>query len=189
MFGEIMKRLSKIGESIILIWGGISLLGVIVIAGFVAYQLSFGNRAKTDVATSRDVRFVLNWCRLGDERIEKILHSYESSRSLTGDHLDAYAIKITHVDVSELTSNTDDLRGRWYRGDDLPQIIEGAVDYVSGYLGWNEISWFPKENELRSEKIYVYPWSIYYHGVRPTAAQLIFIRLSDKMVFYISGKS
>jgi len=184
-----MKRFTRIAKSIILVWGGISLLGVIVFAGFIAYQFSFGNRARTDVATSRDVRFVLNWCSLGAERIEKVLHSYQSSRSLTGDHLDAYAIKITHVDISELTLNTGDIERRWYRGDKLPQTINSAVDYVSGYLGWNQISWFPKENELRSEKIYVYPWSIYYHGVRPTAAQLIFIRPSDKMVFYISGKS
>lgn len=184
-----MKRIMTIAKWIFFIWGGISLLGVIVIAGFITYRQGYGNRPKSDIATPRDVRFVLNWCRLGDERIDKILHSYESSRSLTGDHLVAYAIKITHVDLSELTSITDESQGRWYRGDKLPQFIDAAVDYVSGYLGWNEISWFPNENELRSEKIYLYPWSVYYHGVRPTAAQLIFIRPSDKMVFYISGKS
>ncbi len=71
-----MKTLLRIAKSIILIWGGISLLGVFIFAGSVAYQVYFRN--KSDVATSRDVRFVLNWCRLGDERIEKILDSYES---------------------------------------------------------------------------------------------------------------
>ena len=66
-------------------------------------------------------------------RIEKVLHSHVSARSLTGDHLDAYAIKISHVDTAELTAKTDDLGGGWYRGDQLPADMS-TMSLVGGGL-------------------------------------------------------
>ena len=171
------------------IWGAISLIGVLIIAGLAAYHLGPGNRAKRDSASAHDVRFVLNWCQLGDQRIEKVLHSHVSARSLTGDYLDAYAIKISHVELAELTKPAHDFDTRWHRGDQLPKVLDDAVAFVGGWLRRDELGWFPTEKQLRSSEFYVYPWSIYCHGVRPTAAELIFIRPSDKMVFYFGAKT
>jgi|SRR5436309_119152 len=172
---------------LLLIWGGLSLLGVIGIAGFLAFQLSLGNRDKIDSASVNDVRFVLNWCELGEHRIESVLRSHVSSRSFTGDHLDAYAIKVSRLDITELRSTPGDVRTRWYRGDQLPAVLNDAVTFVGA---WHDrISWFPKEAELRSAEVYVYPFSIYVHGLTPTAVELIFVRPSDKMVFYFGAKT
>jgi hypothetical protein len=88
-----------------------------------------------------------------------------------------------------LTASTDDFKGRWYRGDQLPKILDDAVSFVGGWLGSDDISWFPKEAELRSSEIYIYPWSIHYHGTRPSAAEIIFVRPKDKMVFFFGGKT
>ena len=111
-----------------------------------------------------------------------------SARSFTGDHLDAYAIRITHVDAAELVSMGDDFGGRWYRGDDLPKILDDAVAFVGRWVDGDETSWFPSEEELREPEFYAYPWSVYFHGVTPTAAELIFVRPSDNMIFYIGSK-
>lgn len=181
-----MKRILKIGKWILLVWGGVSLVGALAIVGMIAYGLSVTNRTKTDKASGQDVRFVLNWCNLGDSRIEKVIHSHVSARSFTGDHLDAYAIKINNVTVEELTAHTNDFSVRWYRGDQLPKLLDDAVAFVGGWL--HEIPWFPSESELRSSEFYVYPWSIYCHGVEPSAAEIIFVRPKDKMVFYFGGK-
>src|SRR5437899_139590 len=97
-------RVPAVAKWILLIWGAVSLVGVLSIGAVVAYQFRFGNRDKDDSASPRDVRFVLNWCRLGDSRIEQVVHSHVSARSLTGDHLDVYAIKISHINVGELTT-------------------------------------------------------------------------------------
>jgi hypothetical protein len=132
------------------------------------------------------VRFVLNWCGLGDQRGERVTRSHVSARSFTGDYLDAYAIAVTHIDTAELTSASDNDR-RWYRGDQLPQPLSDAVDFVGASR--SEIPWFPTEGELRSSQFYVYAWEILLHGTRPTAAQLIFVRPSDKMVFYVGCKT
>ena len=151
------------------------------------YGFGVANRTKTDKASGQDVRFVLNWCNLGDNRIEKVVHSHVSARSFTGDHLDAYAIKINNVTVEELTAHTNDVSGRWYRGDQLPKVLDDAVGFAGGWL--HEIPWFPSETELRSGEFYVYPWSIYCHGVEPSAAKIIFVRPKDKMVFYFDGET
>jgi hypothetical protein len=176
-------------RNLLLIWGVVSLVATIGIGVFVAFQFGPGNTEQIDTASIHDVRFVLNWCGLGEERIEKVTHSYVSSRSFTGDHLDAYAIKIARLDIAELTATTSETSGQWYRGDQLPPVVNDALVFVGAWLGSDEITWFPKEAELRSKRVYVYPWAIYTHGVRPTAVELIFVRPSDNMVFYFGSKT
>ena len=180
-------RILAIARRCLLIWGVLSLVGVVVIAAIAVFQLGLGNRTTTDSASPHDVRFVLNWCGLGDQRIEKVIHSHVSARSFTGDHLDAYAIKISHVELAELTKETNNFEGRWYRGDQLPKVLDDAVGFAGGWL--HKFPWFPSEAEFRSSEFYVYPWSIHCHGVRPSAAELIFLRPSDRMVFYFGGKT
>jgi len=182
-----MKRFLVVLKWCLIVWGGIALLASLVLGGFIAYSLGPGNRNQTNSASVKDVRFVLNWCQLGEKRIEKVVNSYVSSRSMTGDHLDAYAIKITHLDMKELVVSEDDMHDHWYRGDKLPPLLSEAVEFTSGWL--HEIPWFPEQSHLRTQEYYVYPVNIVIHGLRPTAVDIIFIRPSDKIVFYFSGKT
>ncbi len=172
-----------------MICGAISLVVAIAIVSFVAYSVGPGNRSRIDSASPQDVAFVLNWCGLGAERTEKVVNSYVSGRSLTGDHLDAYAIKIKNVSIEELTARKKEFDDGWYRGDQLPEVLDDAVAFVGPWLVSGEIPWFPTEKALRSSDFYVYSWSIVFHGLRPSAAELIFVRPSDKMVFYFGGKT
>lgn len=176
-------------RNLLLIWGGFSLLAIVGLGVFFAFQFGPGGKNQVDDASAEDVRFVLNWCGLGGSRIEKVVRSYVSSRSFTGDHLDAYAIKISRVDVAELAAKTGESAGGWYRGDQLPPVVSDAVEFVGAWLGGDEIGWFPKETELRTPNFHVYPRTIFMHGVRPTAVELIFVRSSDNMVFFFGGKT
>ena len=180
--GKILKNC----RLLLTIWGGISLLGLIIIVSYFLFSITLGNTNVENKATKSDVRFVLNWCGLGDQRIDQVLKSYTSARSFTGDHLDAYAIKITHVTLDELTNKDKFRTGKWYCMDSLPPILDEAVTFISRWE--NEIPWFPTEYSLRTTDFFVYPWSIYCHGVRPTSAQLIFIKPENKTVYYISVK-
>lgn len=143
--------------------------------------MTIGNKTVENKATKSDVRFVLNWCELGDQRIEKVINSYKSGRSFTGDYLDAYAIKITNVSNSELTTEKG-----WFRLDSLPKTLNDAVILVSRWQ--YKIPWFPELENVKKESIYVYPWSIYCNGTEPTATQLIFVIPKEKMVYYIGTK-
>jgi hypothetical protein len=182
-----MKRIRIIFKWILLVCGGVALLASLLVVGYLAYELGFGNRNKVDSASVKDPRFVLNRCQLGDKRIKKVVHSYVSSRSMTGDHLDAYAIKITHLSPKELVLSEDAMHDHWYRGDKLPPLLSDAVDFTGNWL--DEVPWFPKENILRTQDYYVYPVRIVIYGVRPTAVDIIFAKPSDRMVFYFSGKT
>ncbi|OGP63435.1 MAG: hypothetical protein A2169_01515 [Deltaproteobacteria bacterium RBG_13_47_9] len=184
-----MKRLLIFAKWFLMIWGGVALIAVLAIGGFFAYHFAYGNRNRIDSASPRDVRFVLNWCKLGENRIEKVVHSYVSSRSFTGDHPDAYAIKITHLDVKELAAGKDDSEDHWYQGDGLHKVLDEAIAFVGGFVNSGEVPWFPDEKDLRSSEFYIYPVTIHCYGLRTTAAEIIFVKPSEKMVYYFSGKT
>jgi len=170
---------------LLMFWGGVSFVAVVFLFGLFAVSVGTSDYDSVDRATVQDVRFVLNWCSLGDERIEKVVHSFTSSRGFTGDHLDAYAIKISHVSVEELGTRKDNWE-RFYRGDQLPPILNEAVEFTGAWLKHDRLSWFPTVEEIRSEQIYVYPWRIRFHGISVEGTELIFVRPSDNMVFYFS---
>ncbi len=174
-------------KKILLIWGGIALVLFIGIGGYIIYALGPGNKNVINKVTVKDVRFVLNQIELGDERIEAVINSYVSSRSFTGDHLDAFAIKISHVDVAEIAEMKDRYREKWFRGDQLARVVDDAVSFIAT-AQW-EIPWFPEEASLKSNNFYVYPVSIHYYGTYPSAAELIFIQPSSNMIYYISLKT
>lgn len=175
------NKIKRIGTNALAIWGGISLIGIILILGYLVYSMTIGNKNIENEATKSDVSFVLNWCELGDQRIEKVTNSYESSRSFTGDYLDAYAIDISEVTLDELKN-----KNGFYRLDSLPQVLNDAVKMISGWQ--HEIPWFPRLEDLKKEDIYVYPWSIYCNGIKPSGAELIFVVPKDKKVYYFGTK-
>jgi hypothetical protein len=180
------EKIFKITRQLLTIWGGISLVGVILIGSYLLYSMTLGNTNIKNKATKSDVKFVLNWCGLGDERIEKVDKSFTSARSFTGDHLDAYSIKISHVTIDELEKGNNGM-GQWYRCDNLPKILDDAVTFIAGWE--HETPWFPTEEKLRTKDFYVYPWSIYCTGIFPTGTELIFINPKEKTIYYISAKS
>lgn len=177
----------KVIQLILAIWGGISLIGIIVIVSYVAYSLTIGNTTVEGKATKSDVGFVLNWCKLGDERIDKVINSHKSARSFSGDHHDAYAIKITNVTVNELLNISDNQSEQWYRMDSLPAVVNDAVSFIDDFR--YQIPWFPTDDSLRMKDVYVYPYSIHCYGISPESVQLIFIKPKEKMVYYVSAEN
>lgn len=180
-----MKGIQLIANRVLIGWGILCAGIAIVLALATAYQFGPG-KVSTKTASKHDIRYVMNWCELGDERTEEVLHSYISAGSFSGDHLEAHAIRITHVEEKELKK---DASGEgWFRGDEVTGVLSDALDFVGELIPSEELSWFPAKEGLRSSDLYMYPWSIYYHGTRPTAVKLIFIRPKDKMVFYLAAK-
>lgn len=183
-----MNRAWRVFRGFLIVWGLITFSGFLVIAGITLYQIGLGNRPTNKTASKHDVRFVLNWCALGDDRIEEVVHSYASARSFTGDHLDGHAIRISHVAPSELVYDEGKGGGGWYRGDNLSGIAQQAVDFAASWLGSAEMPWFPSIDEIRSPKMFIYVWRVNTAGTRPNAATIIFVRPDDRMVFYFDAK-
>ena len=183
-----MIRIPNIIKNVFAIWGAVSFLAILLIGGYVGYKIGPGNTDRTNKATAKDVRFVLNWCELGEKRFKNIIHSFESSRSLTGDHYNAYELRISHVDLGVL-KKTDDMSTQWIRGDKVSPVLKDAISLVSTFRNDQTKKWFPATQELLSKKFYVYAWRTVLHGAQTTSAQLIFIRPADDTVFYASVKT
>ena len=186
-----MKNILSVLKWPLLVWGGVSLIAVLWIVGLTIFESL--DRTDTVHAYSKEVRYAVNSCYFGEKRIEKVVHSYVGSRGGPGDHLDVLAIQLTEITLEELTSTTDvSLKGRWYRGDQLPKVADDVVAFIAGWLhpmlGKDVIAWFPKEDELRSSGIYAYPCFADYGRVRPYAAMIIFVR-PNKMLFFFNGKA
>jgi hypothetical protein len=187
-----MKRIWPALKWCLIVWGAVSLVGVIVVGVSIARRFGVGESVvgsedTSAAATKEDVRYVLNWCRLGDSRTEEVIHSYVSSRSFNGDHFDAHAIRISHVSVDELKA--DDSGSGWYRCDQLKGVLADALDFVGVCSSSDDVKWFPTKEQLLTSDYYVYPWSIHCHGTRPSSAELIFVRPSDRMIFYFGCKT
>ena len=172
-----------------MVWGALSLIALTVSFAYIAYEIGPGNRVEIDAASFRDVRFVLNWCKLGDDRIERVVHSYVSGRNITGDHFDAYAIQVSKLDVAELHADDEQEPNRWHRAEVLPPALDQAVEFALLFGEARDLQWLPPETEIRTSEFFVYPWMILLRETQVTAVQLIFARPSDKMVFYISAKT
>jgi hypothetical protein len=52
-------------------------------------------------ASSKDVRRVLNWAEISTNQDFKIIGSYQSSRSFTGDYFDYYCIELSKFDIPD----------------------------------------------------------------------------------------
>ncbi len=187
-----MTKLCVILKWFLLIWGAVSLVVVGVMAVMFAFSMrSFGPIQNVDVndkATAYDVRFVLNGCEIGEAKIVKVMHSHVSARSFTGDHVDAYAIKIKPADLAELEAPPSPFGERWVRGDVVNPVIRDATKLATDFTNGDHLSWFPSESELLTRRYYVWVSGVFLHGSRATEAELIFVRPEDDMVFYVSVK-
>lgn len=171
-------------RTVLLVWGAISAVALLAIIALLGYQLT----PKRDPAGRNDVRFVLNWSHLGEERLEAVVHSYESARSITGDHFDAYAIRVASLTDSELANAPPQGVNEWVRGDRVDPLVVDAVALLAA--GRTEAPWLPDKEELLSDRCYVWVWRIELRGrTHITAAAVIFAQPSSRMVYYASLQS
>ena len=174
-----MKVMKKILKWFFLIWGVLT-FGLTLLAG--AYFLFVLNAPKKEISLW-DVRFVLNGCGLGSQHAKQLVHSYESSRSFTGDHFDAYAILVTHVDEPKLSYNQD-----WVRGDRATPVIINAVNLIGGWARNETNEWFPQVEDLLSKNYYINIRKITMHNRGVYIAEITFVNPATKMVYYASVK-
>jgi hypothetical protein len=94
------------------------------------------------------------------------------------------AFRISDVAEADFTPMAQAPNEHWFRGDQLPPVLDAAVRLVTEWHG--EIPWFPTSAELKSSDVHVYPMDLYCccGSVEPTMARLVFVRKADRMVFY-----
>lgn len=180
-------RILKFVKWFLLVWGGFSFVATIALGIYIVCWLRVSIHDKVDSASPHDVRYVLDGCHFSSKQVEQVVHSHIGSRGfLNGGYIDAFAIKISHVDEADFNPKRDAPNEHWFRGDQLPPVLDAAVRLVTGWH--NEFPWFPTDAELRSSDVHVYPIDFYgcCGSVEPTMATLVFVRKTDNMMFYFN---
>jgi hypothetical protein len=177
-----MKRLLVILKRGLMIWGAVSLIGIIIFYVTLAYQMST-RKTKIVESDDQDVRFVLECFGRSHDQPMKLAHSYKAPATWSGDYMKAFAMKIAHIEESEIIQRHDVIRG-----DTLTPIIRSSVEFVTDFTDRDELRWFPTREQILSNACYVYPVRIVLYGTRPDAVHIIVIRPSDQMVFYACVK-
>ena len=137
---------------------------------------------KVNRAKARDVLFILNWGGITTNQVFKVIASYESARSVTGDHLDYYCIELSKFDVADFAKN------EWHDGPEKNPLLAEALE-----LGVNDArqhgDCFPSAEEANSEAMKIMFWSVVIHGHQPTGADIILYDPRNKRLYYVSYKT
>jgi hypothetical protein len=171
-------RWASITRNVLAVWGAASLLFLVAITFWIFTPWS---DVRLDRATREDVRFVVNWTELGEQRVERVLRSYQSARHFTGDHFDAFAIRLNSLSAPELASNP-----RWVRGDRADDVIKKAVEFVTSTPA--ELNWLPSGEAFLTEGYYIWRGRVELNGDDVTAAAVIFAHPASQTVFYVSSE-
>jgi len=183
---------AKVARGVLI--GSIVIVGVIYLGRYLlAFLLGFGivaflllasllynpTQDVTSPASQDLARSVLSDCNLWGGSLKKVHHGYKTMPSFHGDHLGAYAFEISFLNVYTLTPE----RG-WTRGDQVSGELENAVWNAIHWTKKENLEWFPEEREVKSSGIFVrsLPWE-------SLTFPLVFVRPSDKMVFYVYCKT
>ena len=158
--------------------GAVALLGLAVLGVLVIRDRS----ARVNTAGQQDGLFILNWGGITTNQDYKVIKSYRSPTSFTGDHLDSYCIQLSRFDVS------DTARSEWHDGPERNPLLAEALE-----LGINDASQrtdcFPSVQQANSGGMKIMFWSVVMHSRQPTAADILLYDPMSRRLYYVSYKT
>jgi hypothetical protein len=103
---------------------GLEIIGAATLIFLVTLGVSIIQQSTTKInkAKPKDVFFILNASEIPTNQNLKVLASYESSRSFTGDHLDYYCIDLPRFEVADRAKNN------WHDGPEENPILAEALE-------------------------------------------------------------
>jgi hypothetical protein len=136
---------------------------------------------RIDRAGEKDVVIVLNWGGLNRNQPYKVISSYQSQQSFTGDHEDYFCIQITEFrpDARNVTE--------WVFGEELNSIIADARRLA--FKVGEPANCFGQILPADSSDVAAYIWSIDLHGRFPASANIIFYHRPTNRLLYVSYKT
>jgi hypothetical protein len=167
--------------------GALALIGVVAV-GVMIIPWFWPGGPKIDRVTPGKAMFVLNWGQLGDKsKIERVLHSYESPRSLTGDGVDVYCLTIDRF-PEEVVGKDDSGRKVWLKPPLEDALLVEAIKTASMMPHSDNLAWFPTAKALNSDRFYLSFITIVAHNQMVTTVQLIAYDREERKIYYADVK-
>ena len=144
--------------------------------------------ARIDHVTADKAMFILHGGEIGNKsKVLHVLHSYQTPRSFTGDHVDAYCLKIDHF-PEEVVRKEASGREVWLRPPIVNPILVEAIKTASMMAHSDNLAWFPSAEMLNSRRYYLSFQTIYAHNQIPTAVRLIAYDREEQNIYYADVK-
>jgi hypothetical protein len=161
------------------IFGALALAALLAIIGFFAYSV-YSNTDRTEIASKKETQFIFNTSGLKADQEYKVLSSFQSARSLNGDHSDHFCLEITafNPDVTRKT--------KWKLVSDLSRPEQDAVASAESEIEAAECF---KRQKTEFRNLQVYPPSVYLHHGFVTSYEVILFDAQTNRLFYKSYKS
>jgi len=160
--------------------GAASLLVGMALVAWIVY----GNSSdKVNKATRKDAQFILNGSGLSTNQDYKIISSYESSRSLTGDHLDYYCIELPKFEVAEWAKE------EWQNLPEQNPILAAALQLAVNDARQQGGDCIPSAEEANSTAMKLMFLQVVLHSRQATAADIILYDPQKRRLFYVSFKT
>jgi hypothetical protein len=160
--------------------GAASLLLAVGFGASIIY--SSMSSGKENKATRKDVLFILNSGGISTDQDYKIISSYQSPRSFTGDHIDYFCIELPKFEV------TGPLTKEWHDGPEndplLAEALKMAIDDAHQRGGG-----VPSIEEANSAAIKVMFPLVVLRDRHVNEVEILLYDPQKKMLFYVSSKT
>ena len=181
-------RLLKILGIGLQIIGALALIGVVAFAVMV-FPWFLPSGPKIDQVTPDKAIFVLNWGQIADKsKIQRVLHSYESPGSFTGDGVDAYCLQIDRF-PEQVVRKDDSGNEVWLKPPIDDALLVEALKTASMMAHSDNLVWFPAAEALNSSRFYLCFWTIVAHNQMVTTVQLIAYDREERKIYYADVKT
>jgi hypothetical protein len=160
--------------------GAASLLALAFFGARIVYNNSSD---KVNKATRKDAMFILNWSGLSTNQDYRIISSYESSRSFTGDHLDYFCSALPKFEVAEWAKD------EWHDGPEKDSLLADALELAVGDARQHGGGCIPPVEEANSATMKVMFPQVVLRNRQASAADVILYDPQKRRLYYVSFKT
>ena len=160
----------------------LEIIGAVSLIGITLFFLSV-SKDRLNSASRKDVLRILNWAEIPTNQDFKILGSYQSSRSFTGDYFDYYCIELSRFDIPD--------HGEvhlWNDGPERNQLLIEALD-----TGVNQArslgNCFPSTGEANSGALKMMFSHVLIDGHHPSSGEIFLYDPKKQMLYYVGYKT
>jgi hypothetical protein len=165
----------RVGLEII---GAASLIFLVTLGVSIIQQ----SREKINKAKPKDVLFILNASEIPTNQNLKVLASYESSRSFTGDHLDYYCIVLPRFEIADRAKNY------WHDGPEENPVLAEALEQGANDAHQGN-GCFPPPEEANSGNMKIKFGDVDVIDRHPNSADITLYDPKNSKLYYVSYKN
>ena len=159
--------------------GALSVALFVVAAVVIGWGIYTAMSERINKATPGDALFILNWGGIPTNQNYKVVGSYQSRRSFTGDHFDYYCIELPKFEVADSEKN------HWHDGPEENPLFAEALE-IAVSDAHVRIACFPPFEQVNSKAMKIKLENVTLHDGFPEGADIILYDTERRMLYYAS---